>query len=270
MANVANPGVCRVCGDVLPSQFGRGRVRLYCGARCRDKARRHRERFSQHDAPTVNVNLTAGERHRYVGADAGMSGTPVPVAARVAEATGRLLDELDRPESPDGAVAAARDLASAAEAALQEAVDRARDVGRSWREIGGVLGTSRQAAFQRFGHPIDPRTGEAMVRAVPDGAVQRAVAFLGHFTAGRWEEVLGTFDEFMLQRHDASRLARGWSQMIGMFGSYEKMGEVAPFLLGESTVVDALLYFEAGEAMLWVRFDREGRVSGLRLHPPPA
>ena len=38
--------------------------------------------------------------------------------------------------------------------------------------------------------------------------------------------------------------------MIGMFGSYERMGEVGPFPLGESTVVDVLLHFEAGEAML--------------------
>lgn len=29
-----------------------------------------------------------------------------------------------------------------------------------------------------------------------------------------------------------------------------------------------LLRFEAGEAMLWVHFDGEGRVSGLRQHPP--
>ena len=30
------------------------------------------------------------------------------------------------------------------------------------------------------------------------------------------------------QRHDASRLAGGWSQMIGMFGSYQGTGEIAP------------------------------------------
>jgi hypothetical protein len=54
---------------------------------------------------------------------------------------------------------AARERAVAANEALQDAVDRARDAGRSWREIGDVLGTTRQAAVQRFGHPADPRTG---------------------------------------------------------------------------------------------------------------
>jgi hypothetical protein len=30
-----------------------------------------------------------------------------------------------------------------------------------------VLGTTRQAAFQRFGHPVDPRTGTLMSHDVP-------------------------------------------------------------------------------------------------------
>jgi hypothetical protein len=47
-------------------------------------------------------------------------------------------------------MAAARRRAAAANEALQAAVDRARDAGHSWREIGEVLGTTRQAAFQRF------------------------------------------------------------------------------------------------------------------------
>jgi hypothetical protein len=78
-------------------------------------------------------------------------------------------------------VAAARDLASAANAALHDAIDRARAAGCSWRDIGEVLGTSRQAAFQRFGHPVDPRTGEPMGREILPGAVERAVTILGWF-----------------------------------------------------------------------------------------
>jgi hypothetical protein len=194
-----------------------------------------------------------------------MPGTGDLVAAKVAAAARRLLDEQDRPGPRQ--VAAARDLSAVAEAALQAAVDRARAAGQSWREIGDVLGTSRQAAFQRFGHPVDPRTGELMTRAVPPGAVQRATEFLARFTAGQWEEVLGDFDEFMRERHDVNRLASGWAHMIGMFGSYQGSGEVSPVLVGDGTVVDVLLRFEAGEAMLWVRFDSDGRVTGLRLHP---
>jgi hypothetical protein len=150
------------------------------------------------------------------------------------------------------------------------AVDRARSAGQSWREIGDVLGTSRQAAFQRFGHPVDPRTGAPMTRGVSPDVAERMTAFLALFTEGRWEEVAAGFDDFMRERVDAGRLASGWAHHIGMFGGYQGMGEVSPVPAGDSVVVDVLLYFEAGEAMLWVRFDHDGKVSGLRIHPPAA
>lgn len=196
-----------------------------------------------------------------------MAGRRDPVAATVAEATRRVVDALEDPQSPHGAVAAARDLSAAAETALQAAVDRARAAGQSWRDIGEILGTSRQAAFQRFGHPVDPRTGAAMTRTVAPIAVARATEFLARFTAGRWDEVLEDFDELMRERHDNGRLGAGWAQLIGMFGDYRGMGRVSPVSVGDSTVVDVLLRFEAGEAMVWVRFDQNGKVSGLRLHP---
>jgi hypothetical protein len=189
-----------------------------------------------------------------------------PVPLRVADAARRLIEEFSRGTSP-GAVVAARELSAAAETALQEAVDRARTAGQSRREIGDVLGTTRQAAFQRFGHPVDPRTGAPMSRSVPPAAFQRVTAFVACFTAGRWGEVLGYFDETMRARHDADRLANGWAQMIGMFGSYQGTGEIAPVAAGDSIVVDVRLDFEAGEAMLWGRFGPDGKVSGLRLHP---
>ena len=269
MANVAEPGGCRVCGAELQPQQGRGRERRYCSARCRDKARRLRASSNRNHSPGVNDRLTESGRHQYLDANDVLPTVHDPVTAKVAEAARRLVDELDHHGSPEAAVAAARDLSAAADAALQVAVDRARSNGQTWRDIGDVLGTSRQAAFQRFGHPVDPRTGVPMTRTVPPGTAGHATEFLASLTAGRWEEVLGYFDDFMRERHDADRLASGWSQLIGMFGSYERMGEVSPLQFGDSTVVDVLLFFEAGEAMAWVRFNGDGKVTGLRLHPPP-
>jgi len=269
MADVADPGVCQACGRQLPSQQGRGRKREYCDARCRDAARRARARQSQGKRRTVKADLTARERHVNLDAiDGKPPGADDAVAARIISAAGRLAAQLGQPASPEGAVAAARELSAAAEAALQAAVDRARAAGQSWREIGDVLGTSRQAAFQRFGHPVDPRTGQPMTRTVPPDAADRAAAFLASFTEGRWDDVLAYFDDFMRDRHDADRLAGGWAQLIGMFGSYQAMGEVVPVRAGDSTFVDVLLHFEAGEAMLWARFGPDGKITGLRLHPP--
>jgi Protein of unknown function (DUF3887) len=267
MADIAEPGACQACGHPLPSQQGRGRARRYCDARCRDAARRERVRNARPGPPIVKNNLTANHRQEYLDAIDGRPGADDPVAVRVTATARRLVAEFTRGTQPVTAVAAARELSAAAEAALQEAVDRARAAGQSWREIGDVLGTTRQAAFQRFGHPVDPRTGAPMSRIVAPGAAERATAFLALFTAGRWEEVLGYFDEPMRSRHDVDRLATGWAQLIGLFGSYQGMGEVFAVPAGEGAAVDVRLDFEAGEAMVWVRFGGDGKVGGLRLHP---
>jgi hypothetical protein len=52
-------------------------------------------------------------------------------------------------------ITAARDACQQAEAALRHAVDRARQAGHPWSAVAAVLGSSRQAAWQRFA-----RTGE--------------------------------------------------------------------------------------------------------------
>src|SRR6516162_2340185 len=66
-----------------------------------------------------------------------------------------------------------------ADRVLRLCVQQSRDAGHTWQEIGDLLGVTRQAAFQRFGKPIDPRTGEPMDKTVrmPDAA-QRAVTVL--------------------------------------------------------------------------------------------
>jgi Protein of unknown function (DUF3887) len=199
----------------------------------------------------------------------GASGAADPVASTVRDAAGRLVQELARPGAgePLAAVAAARDLSAATAAALQEAVDRARAAGHSWREIGDVLDTTRQAAFQRFGRPVDPRTGMQMTGAILPGAADRAVALFAHFAEGRWEEVLGDFDDFMRERHDADRLARGWAHTVGMVGRFERIGEPFARQAGDDTVVDVPLHFEAGDGIGRVRFDRDGKVAGLLLRP---
>jgi hypothetical protein len=262
MADVAEPGACQACGRALPPQQGKGRKRYYCDAGCRDAARRSRVRASRREELNVNQSLTGGRRHEYLY-------TGDLAASGIGDAARRLIAESSRAGSPLDAVAAARQLAAAAEEALQVAVDRARDAGQSWREIGEVLGTTRQAAFQRFGHPVDPGTGVPMSREVPPAMVERATEFLTRFTQARWEEVLADFNDFMRERHDADRLAGGWAHMVGRYGSYQGMGQISPVPAGDDAIVDVRLDFEAGEAMIGVHFDQDGKVCGLRLHRSP-
>lgn len=185
MANVSELAACLVCGQVLPASQGRGRRRQYCSERCRDRARRARANAERRNP--VKNSLTTSGRQGYGDADDQLPDAEARrVSAAVADAARLLVAELDGPGGPDttghstrqstadSAVRAARDLATAAEAALQEAVDRARAGGQSWSDIGRMLGTSRQAAFQRFGHPVDPRTGVAMSRTVSPAATRHA------------------------------------------------------------------------------------------------
>jgi hypothetical protein len=199
----------------------------------------------------------------------GVSAAPDPVASTVRAAAGRLADELGRPgdTSPLAAMAAAQELSAATDAALQAAVDRARAAGHSWKRIGDVLGTTRQAAFQRFGRPIDPRSGEPLSRAVPPGLADRAVAMFTAQAEGRWEDVRRDLNEKMREHLSADRLAAGWAQMIAIYGSLERIGDPFAFQADDHTIVNLPLHFEAGEANGRVTFDSSGQAAGLFIRP---
>ncbi|HEY7324830.1 MAG TPA: DUF3887 domain-containing protein [Streptosporangiaceae bacterium] len=169
--------------------------------------------------------------------------------------------------SPLEALAAARELSAAANDTLQEAVDHARAVGRSWREIGDVLGTSRQAAFQRFGHPIDPRTGAPMRTDVPPGTADRAMAIVVSLADGAWEQARVDFNAGMGEAIDAAQLAEVWARMASLAGHYEGMGEPFARRSADHVVVEIPLHFEAAEATARVVFDTDHKVAGLWLRP---
>ena len=68
-------------------------------------------------------------------------------------AVGKGMDRVALPEPTTLVeVLLARDESARAEQALHDAVARARESGQTWSAIGIVLGTTRQAAQQRFAH----------------------------------------------------------------------------------------------------------------------
>jgi hypothetical protein len=235
-------------------------------ATCRSAARRQR-RPRRARPGRGNVTLPPDRRPGSDGL-AGPGGLADPVSVRIGQAARRLSEELGPGTGQSlGAVSAARELTAAANEALQAAVDRARGAGHSWREIRDVLDTSRQAAFQRFGRPVDPRTGRPMTRDVLPGAADRAMAIFADIAQGRWEQALKDLSEQMRARLDAQRLARGWAATAGLIGVFERMGEPLAYPVEDSTAVDIPLYFEAGERTGRVSFDRDGKVVGLFIRP---
>lgn len=84
-----------------------------------------------------------------------------PTATEQAEATEKWLDGLDpaqldvRDASHLRAIIAAADALATAEEHLRKAVAEARAAGDSWTVIGTALGTSKQAAHERFRAFVD-------------------------------------------------------------------------------------------------------------------
>ena len=169
---------------------------------------------------------------------------------------------------PLTAVASARRLARAVDDALRAAVQRARAAGRTWQDIGDLLGTTRQAAFQRFGRPIDPRTGAPMTQTLLPGAAERAAALCADVMDGRYEQARRDFDDTLLQALGAGKLGDDLALVVEMVGSYEGMGEPFAKAHGEFTVVDVPLRFEAGEMIGRVSFRADGKVAGFFILRP--
>jgi hypothetical protein len=172
---------------------------------------------------------------------------------------------------PLAGIRQALDVRRQADLALAAAVDAARAAGCTWQQIGDALGTSRQAAFQRFGHPVDPRTGRTMDRTTLDGADARALELFAALATARWEDAARDFDPTMAEALPLTKLADTWTTVVSMVGAYERAGEPFVRRQGDHTVVDVPLAFEAGDMTGRVSFHGDGKVAGLFvLHPEQA
>jgi hypothetical protein len=258
---------CAACGKVLPGQSGRGRIRRFCDASCRGTARRARE------TAVIDVKQKLTEAIREDSVDNvrnfGPAGNPTAIVPRVLAAARVAMDGVpdDADLSPLDAVSVIRSLARVVEDGLREAVQAARQAGHTWAEIGDLLGTTRQAAFQRFGRPLDPRTGEPMAASMVPGAASRATALFADVAEQRWDQARADFSPVVAAKLDATALAEVWARVIGMAGAYQGMGDPVAYQAGDYTVVDVPLHFEAAWQTGRVSFDRAGRVAGLFFLP---
>ena len=185
-------------------------------------------------------------------------------AAEVAERARGLADvAVGGGRTPLAEIGAALQIVGLAEGTLRAAVSEARAAGRTWQEISGVLGTTRQAAFQRFGKPVDPRTGEPMASRMVPGAAERAAELVALVADAEWEQACAGFNGTLSAALDAPRLAEAWARVAGMVGAYEGMGAPVATQLGDYTVVNVPMEFEAGEMTCRVAFDTDRKVAGL-------
>lgn len=169
------------------------------------------------------------------------------------------------------ALSTARSLQALADEALAHLVTDARNRGITWQTIGDALGISRQAAFQRFGTAIDPRTGKAMNKPTEEAkreAITKAEQFLDDLTASRWEEAAGQLGPVIGAHLDAEGLATTWAQVASISGALEtRLPAEAIGLADGITVVEQPLAFEAADLVARISYNTDGSMAGLWFVP---
>lgn len=171
----------------------------------------------------------------------------------------------------------------AAQQQLRQAVHAARAQGSSWAEIGAALGVSRQAAFKRFGKPIDPRTGEPMPTRPTTTITANTERLFRLINNSEWEGVTGLLHPDVRSELTPTVILEAWAKCIGDYGSFiecrntlvttaSRTNGTEPLsgnIVGSAVGVTTL-QFEAGEFLGRISFDSDDRIDGIFVLPTDA
>nr|WP_062339358.1 DUF3887 domain-containing protein [Herbidospora sakaeratensis] len=172
---------------------------------------------------------------------------------------------LARSDDWAGSIGHAMGMQAAADDIVRAVVQQARQNGATWQVIGDALGVSRQAAFQRYGKPIDPRTGEPMTTTPLPGVAELAVAVIEDLTSGQWTRVAEQFDPAMRDGLSEDALAAAWAQIVGLSGAFEGLGEPEITRAGDLTITNTPLSMEAGDYTARIVFRDDRTIAGLHI-----
>jgi hypothetical protein len=203
-------------------------------------------------------------------APSSLSALTAALAGQAAGLTAAAVSPLAPPAYLD-LVRRARDADVLAGQVLTLCVQQCRDAGHTWQEIGDLLGVTRQAAFQRFGKPIDPRTGEPMDKTVRmAGAAERAAEVVTDVLEGRMDQARQSFNAQVLAAFTDDVRGSALATVAGLVGAFEGFGQGDPFVrrIGDHTVVDVPLRYEAGDMKARVAFDADEKVAGFFILAP--
>lgn len=168
-------------------------------------------------------------------------------------------------EDWSGSIQRAATIQAAADEVVRAVVRQAREDGATWQVVGDALGVTRQAAFQRYGRPIDPRTGEPMNTTPLPGAAALATAVIDDLAAARWARVAEQFDPTMRDGLSEDALAAAWAQIVGLSGAFEQHGGPEVARAGDMTITDTPLVFEAGDYTARITFRDDRTIAGLHI-----
>jgi hypothetical protein len=175
-------------------------------------------------------------------------------------------------------IRAAQDAVHAARRQLEAAVDAARAAGRTWADIGKELGMTRQAAFKRFGRPVDPVGGEPLARrGVADVRTITEHVFT-LIATGDYDGLAAVMHPVTVRELPSDRVAETWRTVLGEVGALQSFRDTRVEMPGGAalsdddevvgTVVGATtLVCEAGEMIGRVAVNEDGLVVGILIVP---
>jgi len=175
-------------------------------------------------------------------------------------------------------IRAAQDALESARRALDAAVQEARAQGRTWAEIGEELNMTRQAAFKRFGRPVDPSTGEGLPRrGVADvAAITERVFTL--IAAADYAELGKILHPLAARELTPAVIAPVWRSVLTEIGALQGFsGARVELPSGEEigsdeqvigvVICEITLECEAGIVLGRVAVDEQALVTGILVFP---
>jgi hypothetical protein len=103
-------------------------------------------------------------------------------------------------------------------------------------------------------------------------AAERAVQIVTDVLEGRMDAARPSFDAQVLAAFTDEVRGEALAAVAGLVGAFEGFGDGEPFVrrVGDHTMVDIPLRYEAGDMKARVAFDSEEKVAGLFILVPDA
>lgn len=162
----------------------------------------------------------------------------------------------------------AAELKNLSDEVLRRSVAQARTHNVSWQQIGDVLDISRQAAFQRFRDPTDPKGNTSMKTMTNTSMIPSAEAVYRNLESGDYDSI-GQQMTFIAQRIlNEDRVMGVWAEATAMVGTLESVGESFARPSGSNIVVETPLAFEAGELVGRIAYNRRNKIVGMLIMRP--
>jgi hypothetical protein len=101
-------------------------------------------------------------------------------------------------------------------------------------------------------------------------APERAIKIVTDVLEGRMDQARPFFNAQVLAAFTDEVRGDALATVAGLVGAFEGFGEAEPFVrrIGDHTVVDIPLRYEAGDMKARVAFDADEKVAGLFILPP--